>query len=182
MERCKGELEFAAERAAGADRFDGCSYVPYVGYVTIAMVSCAGGERRAELILDSAQNDFPKLKYALLGVSFSPAFAASLKTLTLSRRCWEERSCYIGNENLFVRWHAALVASKGSSAFGIHWDEIEKCSLLGAALFVDICADRKKNSSKQLSNASGIQFLEALQDRSPQARIAQGVRAPQRAP
>jgi signal peptidase len=42
------------------------SFLPYVGYVTIAMVCPQNGED-VQLLTRLSQNDFPQLKYALLG-------------------------------------------------------------------------------------------------------------------
>ena len=42
-------------------------FLPYVGYVTIAMVSLVSSALPIMLMFSCVQNDFPQLKYALLG-------------------------------------------------------------------------------------------------------------------
>ena len=42
-------------------------FLPFVGYVTIAMVSLFNSAFLILLMLSYVQNDFPQLKYALLG-------------------------------------------------------------------------------------------------------------------
>jgi signal peptidase len=45
-----------------------CRFLPYVGYVTIAMVRLLGSWCNLWcLLMFYAQNDFPQLKFALLG-------------------------------------------------------------------------------------------------------------------